>query len=348
MVHLGRMTIYCRKRRKISMRHRNTCHWPLPTLILLLPIWVHCGGANPDDTNPPNDSDSQTQPLPDAGSDTSADTDSDTTTDTDSNAGTDGNLRPNPLRGPCLSKSEFGAFTLSLSEETAGIEGRVRDGFVGGVSDELTESGDCRLIKKRVAFCDPACDAGDLCEDTGTCVPYPTNRNVGTVALTGGAVDIQLEPLEPSNIYFNTALPYPPFAPNDELTLTAQGGETSPFTLYGTGIPLILTEDTEWTVARDTEIPVSWTPSDVADAIVTVYINIDQHGASPAAIACEAADTGTLTIPTEIVNGLLDNGFSGRPTGLLGRRTVDSTEIDFSCVSFTVESVMDVPVRMTL
>ena len=330
------------------MQHLITSHWPLPTLILLLPIWVHCGTANPDDKKPPNDTDSQPQTLPDAGSDIPADTDSETTTATDSNTGTGGNPRPNPLRGPCPAKSEFGAFTLSFSEKTADIEGRVRNGFVGSVSDEVTESGNCRLIRKRVAFCDPACDPGDLCDDTGTCVPYPTNQNVGTITLTGGALDIEMAPLEPSNLYFDTTLPYPPFAPNDELTMTAQGDTVSPFFLFGTGIPLILTEDTEWTVTRDTEIPVSWTPSEVADALVTVYINIDQHGASPAAIACEAADTGVLTIPTEIVNGLLDNGFSGRPTGLLGRHTIDSTETDFSCVSFTVESVINVPVRMTL
>ncbi len=322
----------------MTQRTLQTLH--LAEMALCATVLLQCGDA--DDGEP---SDSQPEETGSSGGDTgtgSADSETGVPLPTDRDTISEG--RPNPLRGACAPTTEHGTFDLVFVEGLSSIDGKVRDGFSGSAAEEVASSGECRLERKIVASCDPPCASGTLCDQAGSCVPFPANQDVGTVTVHGAAAPIVLPPVSEAYLYFDTALTTPPFTPGAQLALEATGGTHAPFVLYGTGIEMLTAPDQTWRVSRGSPIDITWVAGTVPDATVSISINVDQHGATPANLHCEVPDTGALTIPAAMVDGLLDLGISGRPHGAVERHTLDSVETDLGCVLFKVRSYLDIPV----
>jgi len=63
-------------------------------------------------------------------------------------------------------------------------------------------------------------------------------------------------------------------------------------------------------------------------------------------LVCNAEDNGSSTVPAEMVNALMDFGFTDFAKADIYRRTVDSTETTYGCVEFKVMSHREVDLRV--
>ncbi|MEE9385765.1 MAG: hypothetical protein V3V08_20335 [Nannocystaceae bacterium] len=268
---------------------------------------------------------------------------SDTATDT-----SPGKTEQDELGGACDSAERVGGFALSLAAYETTVNGSVSVGVVpSAVLHELAVESPCRLLQRRNPHCDPPCLAGETCHPDLECIPYPETKSVGAVTVDGLAVSVNMLPVQPSNVYFNTMLPHPAFAAGDEIELRAAGDQLAGFTLRGVGIVAIDDlKDEIWPVRRGRPLAASWTPGPGGPARLHLALNIDQHGNSPANIECDVRDTGSFDIPATLIDQLFDLGISGFPSLVLTRRTADSVTLDVGCVDFNVRSWTTVTVEV--
>lgn len=231
----------------------------------------------------------------------------------------------------------YGAFTLSLvpaREATAETEAtEARTAFLGLVNDgekpspsvwmqEQSANG-CSLYTPLVPLCDPGCGSSAACVSDDMCVPYPKSQSVGSIVLKGvGESPVEMSPVGSSNNYqpkAGTALPYPPCAEGDLVTLEVEGGAYESFELQSKCIaPLEFEGPIQ--LQKDTDLALTWqAPADPSLARIQVRLNISHHGGSRGEIRCDVEDNGSLTLPKAMVNRLLDLGVAGFPTIILTR-----------------------------
>jgi hypothetical protein len=247
-----------------------------------------------------------------------------------------------PLAGECAMADDYGGFAVIADGKLGWVEGHVADGVVpSSVHESIASDGDCQVLRQNNPFCDPPCTAGQACDFDGSCVPYPSNQDIGPVTLAGLTQAVVLEPLFPGFTYSDTTLPAEPFTSGTLVTLTAPDAPAGAFELHGVGVEALVPTDALWSVEAGADIEVHWSPpsGDVVRSEVTLVINIDQHGASPSSVHCAFADDGAGTVPSAIVDTLVGAGVTGFPNGMLERRTVDRVALGATgCADFTVSS----------
>jgi len=293
---------------------RNEMHWSLLLLMGLLVIGTACDGDDDDDSAVADDDDA-------------TDDDDDTT--------------PPELRGACAFEDKVGLFVVQHEEAYSYVQGEVRDGVVPiTILENVVEEGDCILWRANNPFCDPPCQPDETCDLDGECIPYPTNMDVGTVTVTGLNEAVEMEP--PGGgmpaTYYDTQMPHPAFDPGAEIELVATGNEIGGFTLHGEGFAPIEIPDEPWVVVEGQPLEVTWTTDSSSRATVWVRLNIDQHGTTPVEVWCDVADSGSMSIPSEVVDTLVGYGVSGFATGTIYRHTLDSVDGDTGCIEFEVVS----------
>ena len=238
---------------------------------------------------------------------------------------------------PCGLATRIGHFYVAHEEFYAQVSGEVAEGVIPlTVLQEVESEGDCRLLQKKNPFCDPGCGAGALCDHDGTCIPYPENKSVGDVTVSG-LTDGELV-MEPKNAtYFDTNVTMPLFGPADPITLVAAGDELPGFELAAYGVPDLELMGDVLTMGEGQPLEISWT---AAEGAWRMYfsLNIDQHGSSPATLFCDVEDTGAFQVPAHFVDKILAMGVSGFATAHFYRRTVDSAQLDAGCVQLSVSS----------
>jgi hypothetical protein len=220
------------------------------------------------------------------------------------------------------------------------VQGAVFEGVVPTAIPRLvSEAGPCRLLERRNLVCTPACVGSTTCGEDGACIPYPRQLSVGDVTISGLTQPTHLSPQDPGNGYFAPGADNPPFALGSAIALTAEGaGDRAGFELKGFGSPPLGTKPS-WLIERGKSLSVRWENGDPgARTRVAVELSVDQHGISPLTLACEFEDTGTASIPTTVIDGLLDSGVSGFPNGRIFRRTADRVLLDLGCVDLLVGS----------
>jgi hypothetical protein len=110
---------------------------------------------------------------------------------------------------------------------------------------------------------------------------------------------------------------------------------------------MMLTGDTP-KLDRGQPFTVTWAPPlDASRSVVQVLLNISHHGGTSGKIDCEVPDTGSLTIPAELISGLVDVGVSGWPTVKLTRHTSGTTQTEWGMVSLAVDSAYERPIEIT-
>jgi hypothetical protein len=280
--------------------------------------------------------------LPDPGSTGSSS--GETTTSADGSTTTGGEVE---LAGDCALDNHVGGFLAGFQQTYSAFSGSVADGVVPlNVLEQVGEDGSCTLWRRNNPFCDPGCDAGETCDFDGNCLPYPSNRDVGIVTVTGLAKPVELEPVPPTYSYFDTMLPHPGFEPGALITLQTTGGDYSPMLLHGYGVEMVVPTADELFLDGDLPLEVEWTPGD-AGVTMRLQVAVDQHGISPLAMICSVpADAGTLTISGALITQFLENGISGFPSADFYFETVDSVELEPGCVDFAVRSHDQLLVRV--
>ncbi len=255
-----------------------------------------------------------------------------------------------------LSEVLVGSFVVSLIEAVpASSTTAASDAYsqvVGQVFDGPTPSlvawnakrsgGGCELLEKHVPFCSEGCGAA-ACVADETCMEYPDVVDVGIVVVQGvhtaeGASEVTMKPA--GGAYQTVgALPFPPFDEGADVVLQAAGKDIGPFTIPSRGIAPLAMPDDAIVLARDTVLDVSWTPPGVPGiSVIHVKLDISHHGGAKAMLVCDVADTGSLTIPADLVTGLLDMGVAGFPTIELTRRAVGAVNAGAGRVELEVQS----------
>ena len=319
-----------------------------PALLFVLA----CASACPGSENPSGEGSETTAEASTTGSTTSgsttaedgeatASTSTGTTTAVDDSSGgtstgeTGGEIE---LAGMCPLETRVGSFLLAEEPDYSSFAGSVADGVVPvSVLEQVGAEGDCILLRRNNPFCKPLCSPGETCDFDGSCIPYPQNHDVGTVAIEGLLEPLMVEPVPPTFAYFDTSLMHPPFAPDSPLELTATGGDYSAFVLHGFGVPTVEPTAEELQLAIGEPVTVEWGPVG-SQARLRLVIRIDQHGLSPVQLECQTEDDGTLEIPAALIEQLLDFGVSGFPQADYYLQTADSVEIEPGCVELVVYS----------
>lgn len=266
-------------------------------------------------------------------------------------ADTDITVEPGELDGACPLNERVGLFSVVHEPDYSSVDGEITDAVIPSTIVEVTmEAGGCQLLARENPFCDPACTSDEACTHTGECVPYPARQDTGAVTIEGLDIELVELVMDPraDKRYFETTLPHPAFSPGGAINLTSAGGEVGPLELSGRAFtPIELTQST-WIAKAGEPLVVSWVPEEAsAEASFYLTINVDQHGVSPATLACEGPDSGSFEVPASIIDALLQSGISGFPTGHAYRRTVDSMQADTGCVEFQVRSHRSAQVEVT-
>jgi Cys-rich repeat protein len=246
-----------------------------------------------------------------------------------------------PLNGMCDLGQRFGTFTVAVDPDYSSVYGSVNDGVVPlTVLQEVLAAGECRLMKQENPFCDPPCAAGDTCDLDQECVAYPQSVDLGTVTVVGLDVDVSMAPLTPGYTYFEASLPHPPFQPGALVALAMDEGPLGPLSLHGVGFTPVEILDAEWVLTPGEPLTVTWSANTdaIQRSVVSLRLSIDQHGTSPVSVWCSFEDDAVAEIPASLVDGLLEAGITGFPSGELSRRTEDHRAVGQACVDFTLAS----------
>ncbi len=234
----------------------------------------------------------------------------------------------------------WGAFFVDSGPRFGYASGSVQAGVVPTtVLTQVLEVGACTIWRRENPYCEGGCDPGYTCDLEGACAPYPESVAVGTVTVEGLVQPVSMEPVAPGNTYFDTTLPNPPWVPGSLLLLRTGGGAYPSVTLSGVAPMPLLPTDPDWVVAQGEDLTVTWdVPAAEVRTEVVLGLRIDQHGLTPSKITCSFPDTGSGTIPAEVLDTLIGFGVTGYPAGDLIRRTADSAPIGDGCVDFVATS----------
>lgn len=259
------------------------------------------------------------------------------------------------------SSSVVGGFVLSVTPAAgtaankAGVLGKVYDApnpstvtWVDGIS-----AAGCVLRTPKIPFCDPECEGDDVCTGDGVCQPRANGVNVGVVRMknvstSDGALEFELTQVALTyQVPGTVKLAYPPFAELDTVRLEAAGGSGSAFAIEAPALaPIVLTGDTP-KLDSGQPFTVTWAPpADASRSVIQVLLNISHHGGTSGKIDCEVPDTGSLTIPADLITGLVDVGVSGWPTVKLTRHAFGTTQTDWGVVSLSVDSDYERPIEI--
>jgi hypothetical protein len=249
----------------------------------------------------------------------------------------------------CEDATRIGGFAVELADAYTGVQGKVADGVVpSSVLETVATDGDCRLVAAPIFACDPACATDETCGEGGLCVPSPRSISVGTVAIAGLEIAVEMEPLPPTSYYTNpTSLPHPGYQPGAGIALDAAGGDLAPFRLRGWGVSALAIEETTVEVQAGAAVALSWgAPPADGPARVMLSLNVNGHGLVGSRIECTVDDTGAFTMPEPLITALVEDGLSGFPTLAITRSSADRVELAPGCVDFRVQTtrVLDVTV----
>jgi len=252
---------------------------------------------------------------------------------------------------PCPIESNVGEFLIELGADFTSVEGKVLDGVTPSlIPTTLASAGECRLVTLPNLLCDPACPAStQTCGTNNQCLPLPVAHDVGTVSVSGLARDVQMSANANTGNYRPgpPALPHPGFAAGADLRLASSGGDYTPFELRGWGIDVLEVPLEPLTVNPAQPVAIAWAaPAAAGPARVNARLNINNHGSSNTWVECDFPDTGSASIPAELVDGLIERGASGFPTLTLARRTASSVAIEPGCVQLLVKSELDLDVNL--
>lgn len=218
-------------------------------------------------------------------------------------------------RAPC-GFLESVAGQIDVSERVDGfhaevygvIEAKLQDGPDLLFHEVAETSGACEYLARSYGSCDPACGTGEFCTADSACLAYPSEVSGGTLSIHGldHAIEITAEDYAPGTYTGPAGLPGALFAADQPIGAELSGGKAGPLTLGVVGVAAL-----DETLVRSglhledgVDAVVEWTPGTDPDACVSLVLNGSNatHGAPlDDIVRCEGPDTGTLTVPADII-----------------------------------------------
>jgi len=205
------------------------------------------------------------------------------------------------------------------------------------IETSIASNTSCNVYRySRQSCTSPTCTGSQACVSTNVCKDKPSLVSVGDVTLTGvGDSQLKLTAIN-NNYQYPLELPYPGFAEGSTVTLNAAGGALSPFTLSAKGVAPLATKEASYLIASGKDLSVEWTPGANTEAKISISLNISKHGGSAGYMRCETTDSGSFTIPANLLKALTDLGVAGYPELLLVRSTRTETSIAAGKVAFEI------------
>lgn len=181
---------------------------------------------------------------------------------------------------------------------------------------ETAAVGACRLLEFDPGFCDDPCDG--VCRAPDVCEPWPSYQLAGALTVEGGAEEITVTPTPSGEYMYYGAFDDDFFGEGDVLTMSFAGAEVTRFEAHGTGPAAIAAADPmEGEVTLDLpwegDFVFEWDdPSPGASIRARLIAGGNAHGQpNPFVIECEAPDTGSITVPGELLSQVGAIGFGG-------------------------------------
>ena len=221
--------------------------------------------------------------------------------------------------------------------------------------DVTRSEGGCTLSEPRIPFCDPACSGGAICVEGDECVTTPAKKSLGTVTVRGvrtaaGGSEFALTAVggtyQPGGDV--GTLPFPSFDPGAPVSVSTSGGDFAAFTLEAPGIePLEVSTPEPVRVAPDEAVALAWNaPSQPGTSKIQITLEISHHGGVKGEVTCDAADTGSFSIPGSLVADLISLGVAGFPTIGIVRLASDETTISAGRVELLLVSAVEKSVEI--
>ncbi len=246
--------------------------------------------------------------------------------------------------GACDSALRVGGFEVGHWDGLASVSGRVLGARLPHwETTELAADGGCALLRRPSLFCDPPCIADQVCTLDGECAPYPRAQDLGTVTVTGLAETLSMT-ADVTGTYWDTALSAPLFEPGEPIAVATEEADLPALSMDAAGVAVLAEVDALWTLTDGAGLVVTWAEGGAEE--VLVEIDVDQHGITPALLACAGPDTGRLEVSVELVDTFLAEGVSGFPGGSLRRRNAAHADLEGECVDLQVYDQRTVPVAV--
>lgn len=309
---------------------------PLPFAFALLVAPVACSSGSSDDDDPGDGATGGAAPG-DGASGGAGQT------------GGAGNGDREPSGKACDKSERLGSFVVTLADTYTAFRGAISNGVAPSVVPEvLAESGSCQLLGAKNLFCSTPCANGELCAGDNQCIPAPTKVSAGVVTVKGLAKELAVNPNGITQDYSsNFDEPYPGFVPGSAIRVDAAGDVVGAFSLVGQGVGAISSSVELVELESGAGLELTWDAAGKTDeSQVNVLLTVNAHGGTPAWIECHAEDTGTFTVPAEVVDALVELGLSGFPRVNLIRQSLDAVVVGEGCVDLSVNSELVLPVSI--
>jgi hypothetical protein len=263
-----------------------------------------------------------------------------------------GDSTPNPGAGGTTStsdgKSVVGNFKVGLNPAVGtlaaytSIIGKAYSGPVltPVIETPIKSNSECAVYAYDQQSCIPACSTTQTCVATNTCKDNPTVVAVGDVSVAGiGSTTLKLTGVS-GNYQYPLDITYPGFAEGDTITLSATGDHYPAFSATAKGVAPLELSATSYTIDTGTALDIKWTAgSSAVGAKVNIGLNISKHGGSAGYLSCDVSDTGSYTIPADLITALINLGVAGFPQLTMTRATKGEAPVSTGVIEFVVEAV---------
>lgn len=242
----------------------------------------------------------------------------------------------------------LGTFSVTLNAELEGtpaytaVIGKVYSGeYPDNVIETPIGSGNgCTAYKFSQHACiETECSSSQRCAGPEDCRELPRLVGVGAVSVTGfDAGPLSLTAVN-NNYQYPADLAYPGFADGAAISLTAAGDHYPAFSIAATGVAPIALTSASYRLSSGSPLLVEWEPGQNSAARVSIVLNLTRHGGSAGYLECDAADSGSLTIPANVLQALMDLGVAGFPQLVATRYTQGTATVPGGRVALSVSSV---------
>jgi len=237
---------------------------------------------------------------------------------------------------PSDSNAIVGTFAVTLNPADASMDaytsviGKVYSAaYPTDVIETPLETGNgCTTYKfSRQACIDVTCTGSQVCAAPEVCRDVPRLVGVGKATITGIEPGTLSLSAVNNNYQYPADIAYPGFAEGATITLSAEGDFYPAFEVSTSGVAPVVLQGDAYLLAPGKSLTVEWEPGANTDADVSIVLNISKHGGSAGYMRCDTTDTGSLTIPAEPLQALIDLGVAGFPALTFTRRTRGETAV---------------------
>lgn len=253
---------------------------------------------------------------------------------------------------PSNPNAVVGTFTVTLNPASelmdayTSVIGKVYSGAypTDVIETPLATGNGCTTYKfSRQSCIDVTCSGSQVCAAPDECRDVPRLVSVGKVSVTGIDPGTLMLSGVNNNYQYPADIAYPGFAEGDTVTLSAGGDFYPAFEVSTSGVAPALMKAESYLIAPGKPLPLEWEAGANPDATVSIVLNISKHGGSAGYLRCDTTDSGSLTIPADVLQALIDLGVAGFPALTFTRRTRGEAPVSSGKIALDVAAEASPP-----